>query len=130
MTVVRDEFDGLGPLAGLHAALKAVEGPWLAVVAVDMPAVDAAWFVRLRKWCRPGAGAVARHEAGFEPLAAIYPREALTLMTRRLEAGEGSLQEMVTVLVRADRMAVITLAATELGRMENWNTPADRRGGR
>src|SRR5688572_12672293 len=37
--VLQDMFIGAGPLAGLHAALAAAEGSWVAVLAVDMPAM-------------------------------------------------------------------------------------------
>jgi molybdopterin-guanine dinucleotide biosynthesis protein A len=124
---VRDAFADAGPLAGVQAALSATEASWVAVVAVDMPAVDADWFVGLRQLCRRGVGAVARHADGFEPLAAIYPREALPAITRRLERGEHSMQALVRALVRVRRMKVIRLAAADRWRVENWNHPGDAR---
>ncbi|HVU25111.1 MAG TPA: molybdenum cofactor guanylyltransferase [Opitutus sp.] len=123
---VRDAVTGAGPLAGLQAALRATEARWVAVVAVDMPAVDAAWWRRLWADCKDGCGAVARHAAGYEPLAAIYPREALGEIERRLAGGRGSLQELVAALVRRRRMKVWRLPKKELWRVANWNRPADR----
>lgn len=120
---VRDGFPGAGPLAGLEAALRATEAAWVAVLAVDMPAMDAAWFRRLRRRCRAGVGAVGQGPEGFEPLAAIYPREALPAVVRRLGRGERSMQALVAGLVRARRMAIVRLTRKELWRMENWNTP-------
>jgi len=124
---VRDVFPGAGPLAGLHAALVAMETRWLAVLAVDMPAIDAGWFRWLSEFCGVESGAVVRHEDGFEPLAAIYPRAALGTVTRRLRRGAGSMQELIAALVRADRMTVVPLSETERWRVENWNRPQDRR---
>lgn len=120
---VWDEFAGAGPLAGLQAALRASEADWVAVVAVDMPTIDAAWFVALASQCKPGCGAVARHRDGYEPLAAIYPREALPVVTGRLQRGERAMQALVRQLVRAKRMKVIRIAADERARFENWNRP-------
>jgi len=94
---------------------------------VDMPAVEASWFEGLRKFCGAGVGAVARHAGGYEPLAAIYPREALQLVTARLERGEGSMQALVIALVRVRRLRVVNLKSSDLWQMENWNTPGDRR---
>ena len=126
--VVRDVFTGAGPLAGLHAALgSAGEATWVAVLAVDMPAVDAAWFARLRRRCARGCGAVVRHAEGFEPLAAIYPVEARAVVERRLRRGERAMQGLVRALVRAKRMAVVEIAEAERTAMENWNSPQDRR---
>ncbi len=126
--IARDVFTDAGPLAGLHAALGAAgEAAWVAVLAVDMPAMEAAWFVRLRALCAAGIGAVARHADGFEPLAAIYPREARAMVERRLERGERSMQDLVRALVRAKRMAVVEISAEEREAMANWNSPGDRR---
>lgn len=126
--VVRDVFAGVGPLAGLHAALAAAgDAGWVAVLAVDMPAVEAAWFARLRKQCARGRGAVARHADGFEPLAAIYPGGARVRVERRLRRGEHALQGLVRALVRAKRMSVVEIAEAETAMMLNWNSPADRR---
>lgn len=122
---VRDAVSGAGPLAGLQAALSATGAKWVAVLAVDMPELDAGWFRRLRRACRPGCGAVARHAAGFEPLAAIYPWEALAAIERRLERGRRSLQDLVAGLVARRRMTIVQLSDEELWRMKNWNRPAD-----
>lgn len=126
---VWDEFTGAGPMAGLHAALKAaraVDARWVAVVAVDMPQIDAVWYCWLWELCRPGGGAVARHADGFEPLAAIYPTSALLAVRRRLRSEKLSLQELVDALVRAGKMAVMKLPEAERWRVKNWNRPEDR----
>ncbi len=124
---VHDRFPDAGPLAGVEAALTGAHADWVAVLAVDMPAVEASWFEGLRKFCGAGVGAVARHAGGYEPLAAIYPREALQLVTARLERGEGSMQALVIALVRVRRLRVVNLKSSDLWQMENWNTPGDRR---
>ena len=123
---VWDAVAGAGPLAGLQAALSASNARWMMVLAVDMPAVDAAWFRRLQGVCRPGRGAVARRAAGFEPLAAIYPREVLATIERQLASGRRSLQELVARLVKRRRIRIVRLAPKDLWRMRNWNRPADR----
>lgn len=127
---VHDEFVDAGPLAGLHAALKAAaeaEAQWVAVLAVDMPMADAEWFERQRAGCRVGAGVVVRHANGFEPLAAIYPCEALRAVERRLRRGKFSMQALVAALVRQRKMRVTELAEGERWRVENWNRPEDVR---
>lgn len=124
---VRDRLPDSGPLAGLEAALTAISVPWLAVLAVDMPAVDAAWFRWLSKDCRAGVGAVARHAETSEPLAAIYPREALAVVTAQLERGERSMQGLVMALARGRRMRVVPLPPSKLRSVTNWNSPADLR---
>ena len=124
---VRDQVPGAGPLAGLHAALAAGPVSWLAVLAVDMPAIDPGWFEWLRQACQPGVGAVARHTNGFEPLAAIYPGSALTIVEERLRRREFSLQDLVSALIESQQLATLTLPETERQRVANWNSPQDRR---
>ncbi len=123
-----DAIEGGGPLAGLHAALLACRTHLLAVLAVDMPQIDAAWFRWLRSFCRPGVGAVVYIPTGFEPLAAIYPREALGAVTSHLRSGDRSLQHVVTALVRTVRLVAVPLPASEWRRLMNWNTPHDETG--
>src|SRR5690242_13676099 len=81
----QDVVSGIGPLAGLHAALTACATGWLAVVATDMPRLEAGWFQWLGGFCSPGCGAMARRRDGaHEPLAAIYPPAAHAEAARRL----------------------------------------------
>jgi molybdopterin-guanine dinucleotide biosynthesis protein A len=131
LPLCRDRFTGAGPIAGLHAALTwnltcPAPAERLAVLAVDMPAIDAGWFMGLRRHCRPGGGAVARHDGGFDPLAAIYPAAALPLVEERIRRGEHSLQRLVAALVAAGLMTAVVLPETERHRLANWNSPADR----
>lgn len=114
-----------GPLAGLHAALTGAPGATLAVLAVDLPAVDGTWFHWLIGHSQPGSGAVARHADGFEPLAAIYPPTALALVNEHLSAGHFSLQKLVTALVERGLLGIATLPEAERWRMANGNTPAE-----
>ena len=123
--VLRDSVSNAGPLAGLHAALAQCRSGHVAVVAVDLPHIERAWFARLAKLCAPGIGAVARTRNGYEPLAAIYPREALTEVEARLSGGEFALQALIQALVRSRQMRVVRLKSAELGKIANWNTPRD-----
>ena len=121
-----DAVASAGPLAGLHAALAACATERLAVVATDMPRLDAGWFHWLRDACRRDTGAVARHADGtFEPLAAIYPRAALAIVMQRLAAGPHSLQPLAEALVAQGLLVSVPLAASEAWRAASWNTPAD-----
>jgi molybdopterin-guanine dinucleotide biosynthesis protein A len=103
----RDRRSDCGPLAGLEVALEqcgsvaAVERGLghIAILAVDMPYLEADWFQWLASACAPGVGAVAQHSAAFEPLAAIYPAAALAEVTRRLDIGECSLQALIRQMV-------------------------------
>lgn len=125
--MVFDAFADIGPLAGLHAALSAAEIDHVAVLAVDMPGIGAEWFAGLAAACDEGCGAVTRFADRFEPLAAIYPRTALGVMRRRIAQQNGSLQELVAELVERGWLRVLTLKASDLGAIANWNRPPDIR---
>jgi molybdopterin-guanine dinucleotide biosynthesis protein A len=123
---IRDRHTDLGPISGLQAALAASAAEWVAVLAVDMPHIDPAWFRRLRARCRPGGvGAVVVEPEGYQPLAAIYPGAALPIVARRIQEGKLSLQGLVAELVRRRRLVPLRLAKSERWRAANWNHPAD-----
>jgi molybdopterin-guanine dinucleotide biosynthesis protein A len=118
-----DVFTGCGPLAGIHAALEIGGHPHVGVLAVDMPGIDAAWFGWLGGFCKAGVGAVARGDLALEPLAAIYPAEALPEAALRLERGDLSVQELALALAAEGRMSIVALPAGYAGRMESLNLP-------
>jgi molybdenum cofactor guanylyltransferase len=126
----QDVVPGAGPLAGLDAALAACPTAWLAVVATDMPRLDASWFQWLAGHAAPDHGAVVQHADGtFEPLAAIYPKAAQSEVKQRLCSADHSLQGLIYALVVQRRLVVLSLTDADVSRVENWNTPEQLREG-
>jgi molybdopterin-guanine dinucleotide biosynthesis protein A len=123
ITTRRDLYANSGPLAGLQAALVGAAEPWIAVLAVDMPGIDAAWFRWLGGFCGPGIGVMVGGAEGFEPLAAIYPREALAEITGRLQRRDLALQRLARNLAESGRLRVLPVSANAAGRTANLNTP-------
>ncbi|MEY3774430.1 MAG: hypothetical protein RLZZ129_1210 [Verrucomicrobiota bacterium] len=121
--VVRDAVPGAGPLAGIVAALAVCREPHLAVLAVDLPQMEPAWFKQLLARCAPGIGAVGRRDGFYEPLAAIYPRELLPASSSALARGEYSLQRLIAAA--GERMISVEISAVEAARFENWNEPSE-----
>jgi len=121
----RDLRTSAGPLTGLEAALAPQSDAWLAVLAIDLPGIDSAWFAWLRRACRPGCGAAARRGEFCEPLAAIYPAEALTEVRERLDRGARSAQELVRALAAGGRMTLVDPPAGQAGPQPNLNTAAE-----
>ncbi|HEY4299757.1 MAG TPA: molybdenum cofactor guanylyltransferase [Candidatus Didemnitutus sp.] len=125
---IRDRHPDAGPMSGLQAALmSSAECQWIAVLAVDMPRINSAWFRKLRAHCRPGVGAVKAGPDGYEPLAAIYPRAALAVVERRLHRRQLALQDLIGELVRRGQMTTLRLSQSERHRVSNWNEPGDLR---
>jgi molybdenum cofactor guanylyltransferase len=122
VTCWRDQVTEAGPMGGLHAALVPQGDAWVAVLAVDMPGIDAAWFRWLLGFCRPGTGAMAQHPEACEPLAAIYPAEALGEINRRLAMRDYSLQRLAFALAEEGRMNLVTPPVGEVWRVRSVNT--------
>ncbi len=121
--VVRDTVPDAGPLGGIAAALAQGRASHLAVLAVDLPRMDPAWFATLRADCAPGVGAVGRGGKFFEPLAAIYPREILPLAEAALERRELSLQKLLAAGVAQGLMREREISPADAGWFANWNEP-------
>lgn len=121
--VVRDPAPDCGPLAGIIAALDRAAHPHLAVLAVDLPAMEPAWFDRLRLACGPGFGAIGRRGRYFEPLAAIYPREILPLAREFWSRGEFSLQRLVADAVGRGLLREREITDGDSAQFENCNEP-------
>ncbi|WP_187355197.1 molybdenum cofactor guanylyltransferase [Paenibacillus tengchongensis] len=87
-----DHYPGLGPLAGLHAALTASPTEWTAVLACDLPLVPEALLRRMSEFAAAEAGLQAVIPAGedgrVQPLAGLYHRSVLPRLTAALENGQ------------------------------------------
>jgi molybdopterin-guanine dinucleotide biosynthesis protein A len=115
-----------GPIIGLTAGLERASHGHLAVLAVDLPRMSAAWFARLRGECADGVGCVGRHRGDgqfFEPLAAIYPKALMMSGWEALVRAEFSLQRFVTAAVAEGRLRVIEIGPEDMALFENWNEP-------
>lgn len=122
---VQDARGGVGPLAGIIAALRATSAPHLVVLAVDLPRMERSWFEELRAGCVPGQGAVGRREGFFEPLAAIYPRELLPLAEDALQRGKFSLQALLELAAARRLVKEVAILPECRAWFENWNEPRD-----
>ncbi len=130
--VLADETPGQrGPLAGIAAALGAMraDSALLLVLAVDLPAMTAEFFrAHLLPRCRPQLGAVpcmGTADGAFEPLAAIYPRECLSLANAHLRGEDRSLQRFVRAAQAHGFIEAVNIPEHEQALFVNWNTPAD-----
>lgn len=90
---------GLGPLAGLDAALAWLPSRFEAVVCVagDMPFLSATVLARLRD-APARLAVVPRHARGAEPLCARYGRALGPLVASELAAGRLSLHRLLSRL--------------------------------
>lgn len=86
--VVMDAFPDGGSLGGIYTGLKASMNGWAAVVACDMPFINAALFTRMLD-IRDGFDVVVPVLDGRpEPTHALYSKVCLPNMQRRLQADD------------------------------------------
>ncbi len=120
-----DDPPSRGPLSGLAKALAAMRTTHLIALAVDMPFVNGEELNRLCGLGRPGCGAVPMIGEQAEPLAAIYPVEALPDFSKALTTADCSLQPIIRALSRAGRVRLYEVPADEARLYCSVNAPGD-----
>lgn len=123
-TVVEDRFPGLGPGAGLHAALLAAKKEALLCVPCDLPAFsEQAARCLLAQFPGDCAAMVCRDGTGrLHPLCGIYTKQMLPALERRLSAGSCRMTEL---LEDAPTVVLDTAPLLPDDVFFNMNTPAD-----
>jgi molybdopterin-guanine dinucleotide biosynthesis protein A len=104
ITRVEDAVADAGPLAGVAAALARCDGTHLLVLAVDLPALPAEWFLELQRACAPGRGAAGLYSGG----PARERRDGMTgdelpALTRRVTGGTQEAGNLPALPSRATR---------------------------
>jgi molybdopterin-guanine dinucleotide biosynthesis protein A len=100
LPVVADLFPGCGPMAGLHAAMKATSRELVLLLATDMPRVPSSLLKRLIE-LSDGVDAVIPQSANgiLHPVCAAYRRTCLPATEDLLRRGE---RQMVRLLEHPD----------------------------
>jgi len=117
-----DEEANAGPLAPIRQALSRMEGPWLLVLAVDLPEVSPVLLARL--WRRRLPGGVTLPAAGgrWQPLCALWHRETLPYVEAAWLKGE---RRVLAPLEQGCPVRVVELRRGEQVWLTNINTAAD-----
>ena len=109
--LVDDGTETRAALAGIVAGLRAASNDVVAVLPVDMPFVTAALLHELADAC---CDAAAPRGA---PLPAVFRRNALPLLERRLAAGElalhGALHELDAAEVETESALLVNVNTTD-----------------
>ncbi len=104
LRTIADVHPGLGPLSGLHAALRdRRDGDWLLLCSCDALLVRSKWLERLLASRTPGAQAVAFRRDRWQPMPALYAGTILADVERALADSRRSLHALL------DRLRVIAL---------------------
>jgi molybdopterin-guanine dinucleotide biosynthesis protein A len=122
---IADDLPSRGPLSGLAASLTRMRAQHLLALAVDMPFMTEEYLKFLCNQIEPGCGVVANIEDRFEPLAAIYPHEALANIQSALSGKDFSLQKVTARLVAAGKLQMMPVTSQERKLFLNLNELAD-----
>jgi molybdopterin-guanine dinucleotide biosynthesis protein A len=122
---VADDPPSRGPLSGLAASLAQMRTAHLLALAIDMPFLSEKYLRFLCGQIEPGRGVIAKIDDHFEPLAAIYPKQALADLRSALSSNDFSLQSLITRLVRAEKFRVMPVTPQEKNFFLNANKPMD-----
>lgn len=117
---IADARPGMGPLAGLEAALDDAGTDWLFLGAGDFVGADPAWIDRLLDARRPDAVAIAFRDAErWMPVFALYHRASRPAVTRALDAGRLAARDLLDAVD-----AVAVEPPDDFGRARSVDDPA------
>jgi molybdenum cofactor guanylyltransferase len=120
-----DEPPSRGPLSGLTRALERMQTSHLVVLAIDMPFMTGEQMRFLCGLGTAGRGLVPVVNGCAEPLAAVYPREAIADFATALAGSDFSLQALIRNLARAGTIQTLNVAVEARGFYRSVNEPAD-----
>ena len=127
VSFVHDEFEGAGPLGGLHALLKWMPGEWALVVSCDQPfvRVNLLHGIMSHSDCTADA-VVARTAERLQPMPGLYRKTCLPFVEEALAKGEMGLRDLL------HHIRLYELEGDEIDRLDlehasfiNINTPED-----
>jgi len=139
---VPDVYRGVGTLGGIHAGLETATHELTLIVGCDMPFLDPGvldWFVEAASQ-DDGAGPVdlviLKHEAGVEPLHAVYRKNCLPVIKATIESGErcafAYFDQVRVRYVRPDEIVPLDpkfLSFLNVNTPEEWRRVPDRSAG-
>ena len=127
VSFVHDEFEGAGPLGGLHALLKWMPSEWALVVSCDQPFVPVNLLHGIMSHSDCTADAVvARTAERLQPMPGLYRKTCLPFVEEALAKGKMGLRDLL------HHIRLYELEGEEIDRLDlehasfiNINTPED-----
>src|SRR6202023_1368638 len=120
-----DDPPSRGPLSGLAKALAAMRTTHLIALAIDMPSVTSEELDRICRLAQTGCGVVPMIHDRAEPLAAVYPAEALPYFTSALAGNDFSLQGLIRKLAAEQKVTLHAVAVEREHLYRSANEPGD-----
>jgi molybdopterin-guanine dinucleotide biosynthesis protein A len=124
---IADAPPSRGPLSGLAASLAQIKTTHLLALAIDMPWMSNKYLEFLCAQIEPGRGVVPHISDRYEPLAAIYPREAAIEFHNALTGPDFSLQSVLRDLVASGKVSEQSVAEAHKKLFRNANVASELR---
>ena len=121
--VIPDRPPSRGPLSGIAAALARLNTSHLLALAIDLPRMTGEHLQYLVSLATASTGVIPQNQNHFEPLAAVYPKQAAPLAERALNSGDASLQSFARKLFQVGLAQPYVLSVHERALYQNLNTP-------
>lgn len=126
VTVVPDKYPQCGPLAGMHAGLKASVTAYNFLVACDMPFLSSQAVAYMAGAAQGFDAAVPFIDGYYHPLHAIYHQNCLKHIEQMLQAGNYRVLDFYpAVKLRQIGAAELRRFDPQLKTLDNINTPED-----
>lgn len=122
---VADGAVSRGPISGIAAALKRTGASHLVVLAVDMPFIELDDLQQLARHASADKGVVPVIDGCFQPVSAIYSREAQSEFETASLSSDTSLQRLVRLLVAQGKTALVNIDPSKASHYRSINTPDD-----
>ena len=126
LPIARDPAEGLGPLAGVIAGVRAMNAERAFVISCDSPLLEADLISHLLELSRGHDAAIPFVDGHYVPTTAIYAKSILPAAVRLLDRGELRPRLLIEEPgVRVIREDEITAADPELHSFRDCDTPED-----
>jgi len=121
VSLVTDEYTAIGPLGGLHTALKSAISDCVLVVSVDAPFVSEECVLTLIGQAEPNTIAISKCAGKSYPLIGIYPVSVLSKLEEYIEHGKRS----VFGFLETQKVKEVEFSEQYKNCFRNINTPED-----
>lgn len=93
--IIPDEIENCGPLGGIYSCLKPSETDWNFVLSVDAAFVEPEFISFIVSEIADFDAVVPFHKNGKEPLVAMYHKNGLAEMRKKLDSGNFKMQNLL-----------------------------------
>ncbi len=123
--VITDTYPGCGPLAGIHAGLKAAKNYYSFISACDTPFIDEKIILKMVEESDGYDAVIMKHREYYEPLFSLYSKAFIPFAEKALKNGNYK----VTAAISAAKWKPVVFNPEDIPLFDkkifNINTPGD-----